>query len=118
MNRDPQQMTSAELLRHLREIARDDADEFERCRRLLIDRTIESFPPEHRRRGYGLQFRLDLELGRYRDPLARMNRMVEIFWDGVHRFREVLDDPQRYAADQTPPNPGKVIPLPHRKTRH
>ncbi len=120
MRADCEGMTTAELLDHLGEMSRTDPEAFERCSRLLIHRTIESFPPEHRRRAYGLQFRLDAELRHYRDPVARMNRMVEIFWDGVRRFQDALSNPSRHLQEREAAKQSecRVIPLERNKTMH
>ena len=37
-----------------------------------------------------LQFRIDRELRKYKDPVARMNKMVELFWEGFNEFNNIL----------------------------
>ena len=90
-----------------------DPDEFERLSRDLIRRTIESFPEHHRKRAAGLQFKIDCILDRYQDPVARMNKMVEIFWDYFQQFHDAFHNPEKLLADQEEKHsqPGKVIPL-------
>ncbi len=89
-----------------------DPKAFEVAARELIRATIEEFPPEYRERAYGIQFQLDARLRRYRDPLVRMNVMVEIFWEQVEQFRRVLNDPVGVAAErEQTKRPGQVIPL-------
>ncbi|BCR03231.1 hypothetical protein DESUT3_03000 [Desulfuromonas versatilis] len=77
-----------------------DPAAFEVAARELIRATIEEFPPEHRERAYGIQFQLDARLSRYRDPLVRMNVMVEIFWEQFAEFRRVLNDPLGVIAER------------------
>jgi hypothetical protein len=47
--------------------------------------------PERRLKLEQMQWRIDAELRKYKDPVARMNRMCELFWDGVKEFNEVLN---------------------------
>lgn len=36
------------------------------------------------------QHSISKELCKYQDPIARMNRMVELFWQGVKEFHDAL----------------------------
>ena len=105
---------TAQMIARMAELYHSDPQAFEAMRRLLIEETIEGFPEEHRTRAYGLQLRIDAELGRYRDPVARMNRMVEIFWDGVRNFQQALTDPNSLLRErqERKTDPAKVIPFP------
>jgi hypothetical protein len=107
-----------QLVAGLGELFRRDPARFEEVSRDLIRRTIESFPPERRQRALGLQFRLEATLSRYRDPVARMNKMVEIFWEQLRQFQEALNDPGRLLAERETGHPGKVIPFPRSKKLH
>ena len=102
-----------EMFDRLEELYRSDPEAFEAMRKLLIEQAIEGFPVEQRARAYGLQFRIDAELRHYKDPIARMNRMVEIFWEGVRRFQETVADPAGvlHSRQEEKVN-GKVIPFP------
>ncbi len=95
----------------LGELHRDDPDAFEDLRRQLIEEAIENFPPEYRARAQGIQFRLDQELNLCKDPISRMNRMVEIFWEGVQQFEAVIRNPEGYMEQKRRAAPGEVIPL-------
>ena len=46
--------------------------------------------PDRRLKLEQLQWRIDADLRKYKDPVARMNRMVELFWEGVNEFNDVL----------------------------
>lgn len=74
----------------------EDPELFEAERKKLIQETIDSFPPEYRARAQGLQFQIEATLDRYKDPVARMNKMVEIFWGYFQDFQEVINDPAGY----------------------
>lgn len=87
-----------------------DPDLFEAERKKLIQETIDSFPPEYRAKAQGLQFKIEANLDRYKDPVARMNKMVEIFWSHFQEFQEVINDPAGYLKKSDDKcNPGKVL---------
>lgn len=94
------------------EQADDNPEKFETIRREMIKTVIESYPQEIQQRFYGLQFTLDCELRKYRNPVARMNRMVEIFWNKVDEFNFVLHQPGKAIAARSEKRKlAKVIPL-------
>lgn len=37
-----------------------------------------------------IQWKINGELRKYRDPVARMNKMTELFWKGVYEFVDTL----------------------------
>lgn len=90
-----------------------DPLEFERLSRELIRKTIESFPEHHRKRAHGLQFKIDCILDRYHDPVARMNKMVEIFWEYFQQFHDAFHNPEKLLEDRREKSvaQSKVIPL-------
>jgi hypothetical protein len=49
--------------------------------------------PERKERLERYQWRLDQDLAKYKDPVARYNRMVELFWEGLQNFKEALENP-------------------------
>jgi len=58
-----------------------------------IDDFIDSIEDEDRKlKLQQLQFRIDRELRKYKDPVAKMNKMVELFWEGVNEFNQVLNN--------------------------
>ncbi len=102
----------SDRIAHLGDLYRKDPAEFERQRKILIEEAIEEFPPEHRSRAHGLQFRIDAELRRYKDPVSRMNRMVELFWEGVLKFQKTISEPDRVIAElKENRSSAKIIPL-------
>lgn len=46
--------------------------------------------PERKKRLLAMQWRIDQELDRCKDPTQRYNKMVELFWEGVGKFRDTL----------------------------
>lgn len=67
-----------------------DLDEFEIARQKLIDDFIESLPEDRQLKARQLQFRIDRELRGYTNPIARMNKMVELFWEGFNEFNATI----------------------------
>jgi hypothetical protein len=105
----------ARVFEDLEQLYRRDPVSFEEQRRRLIQGMIDDLPEENRARAYGLQLKIDAELSRYKDPVARMNRMVELFWEGVGQFQQVLTDPgkvlQERAQEKEGARPARVLPF-------
>jgi len=90
----------------------EDPEAFERMRQELIRQTVDSFPESSRQRAYGIQFTLDATLDRCKDPIGRMNKMVEIFWKQFHRFQEAITDPDfPHNQKRNEGETAKVIPF-------
>lgn len=101
-----------ELVSQLSGMYQSDPLEFERLSRQLIQQTIESFPEHHQKRAQGLQFKIDCILSKYTDPVARMNRMVEIFWEYFQQFHDAFYNPEKLVEEREQnKTPGKVIPM-------
>lgn len=109
---------SDQSISRLGELYREDPEAFEEMRRALIEQTIAGFPEEHRARAYGLQFRIDAELSLCKDPISRMNRMVEIFWDGVRRFESAISDPGSALEEKNARTSAVVLPFPAKESVH
>lgn len=104
--------TTGRMLQQLDGLYEKDPVRFESLRREIIATTINSFPEKFQQRAYGIQFTLDCELDRIKNPVARMNRMVEIFWGMFAEFQTVINDPSRVINEQqTNKKTGKVIRL-------
>lgn|GEM_PF-2455801 len=75
----------------LADLYKSDPERFQKIARQMIEDYIASIPDEiSRKKCAGLQFKLDHELSKYHDPIARMNKMIEIFWQGVYQFHGAL----------------------------
>ena len=75
----------------LSELYKNDPEEFQiRCR-AMIDEYIESVPEEKRQALRQLQWRIDGQLSKYKDPIARMNKMCELFWEGFAEFQQAMN---------------------------
>lgn len=94
-------------------------EQFEECSRRLIREFIDTAPENYRARMWGVQLRIDAELSHYHDPVARMNRMVELLWDQVRKFRQTLENPEQALMQRGKPRKaGKVLPFRGRDKLH
>ena len=101
-----------ELLIQLEHSSEKDPDKFDSIRQEIIDSAIASFPEKYQQRAQGIQFTIDCELNKYKHPVARMNRMVEIFWGKFDEFQQVVNNPVAAATiRQKSSAPAKVISL-------
>lgn len=73
------------------ELAANDMPAFEAYQRAVIEDFILGLPEEKQERARGLQWRIDQELAKYRDPTARMNRMVEMMWSSFFDLHSALN---------------------------
>ena len=89
-----------EILAQLTGLYQKNPARFEELRKQLIAKTIEEFPARHRKRAHGMQFKIESRLRKYKDPIVRMNKMVEIFWEQFGLFQDVLKDPGRVVAER------------------
>lgn len=92
--------STEEILAQLTGMYQKNPTKFEELRKELIEQTIEQFPAKHRQRAHGLQFKIESRLRKYKDPVVRMNKMVEIFWEQFGLFHDVLKDPIRVVAER------------------
>lgn len=106
------QSTVEDLLPQLELYAENDPEKFESIRQEIISSAIVSFPAKYRQRALGIQFELDCELRKCKDPVTRMNRMVELFWEKVSELNVALNNPgAMLVAREENRTPAKVIPL-------
>ncbi len=69
---------------------KNDCEEIKRVIRAEIARIINDADPRLQTRLYGLQFKINTTLMKYKDPIACMNKMAELFWEGVSDLDKVL----------------------------
>lgn len=74
-----------------RDLAAQDPEAFECRRRALIDATIDHAPPERRGRLRCLQWRIDTERSRHRDPLAACAVLSRMMWQSVRGDQGLLN---------------------------
>ncbi len=81
------------IYEQLQGIYQHDPEKFDRLSADLIRQALDNVPEEHRAEAYGIQRRIEHQLKKYKDPIARMNAMVEIFWQQFQKFQAVINDP-------------------------
>ncbi len=67
----------------------------------VIETYISSLPEERQQPLRQLQWTIDGELRKYKDPIAKMNKMAELFWNGVFKFQEVTQTLQKTTKNIT-----------------
>lgn len=94
-----------------------DPEQFEQRRKALIEETIQTFPEDFQKRAQGLQFTIEARLQAYHDPIMRMNKMVEIFWEHFASFQEVVNNPEKVMRERQNARQEATI-LPFQRPRH
>lgn len=67
-------------------------DEFEEAARKVIDDYIDTLPQERKIKAQQQQWRIEQDLRKYKDPVARMNRMVELLYSGLDDLNSILGE--------------------------
>lgn len=68
--------------------------------RETLEQFIENASEENRESLRRMQWKIDQDLNRYKDPVARMNRMVELLWEGVDDLYTALSEPSKLVEDK------------------
>ena len=93
---------------------RDDPDSFETTKDQIIEEFILAQPEEVQQRLRQQQWRIDNDLRRFKDPVARLNRMVEIFWEQFREFQTSLltmQHPEMAQTEESKKEKAKVLDL-------
>ena len=83
--------------------ARDDPDLFQEIFELHLEEYLSTLPPDRRLKAEQLQWTIDGTLRKYKDPVARMNKMAELFWKGVGDLIDACDDPIKHINNKVDP---------------
>jgi hypothetical protein len=110
---------SDNIYEQLQGIYQLDPEKFERLSGKLIRQALEEVPEEHRAHAYGMQRRIEHQLKKYKDPISRMNAMVEIFWQQFHEFQAVINNPREVLENRRRcGTSAKVLPFKGRDPGH
>jgi hypothetical protein len=96
-------------------LAISDPDAFERRRQAVIDDFLNSVPESRQRRLRGLQFRIDMERRRARNPLGACIKISAMMWDslvGPHGLAptiQKLTQPRNAAESMTSRSSARVL---------
>jgi len=87
---------------------KDDPEAFITRQKEIIGDAISQCPEKYQTKLAQQQWSLEQTLSKYKDPTARMNKMVELFWEGVYEF----EDSFRTGSIKTEPRTqANVIPF-------
>jgi hypothetical protein len=100
-----------QLLDSMAGLYQRDPAAFEACRQELLQTAIASYPNHWQSRARGLQFVIDAKLDLCHDPVSRLNCMIELFWDGVLQFQQILQHPEQALGSRQLRRPAKVLQL-------
>lgn len=70
---------------------KDSPELFNQRSEQILEDFFNNLPEDKQRRLRGKHFKIQAELSKYKDPTAKMNKMVEIFWEGVEEFKQTLN---------------------------
>ena len=87
---------------------KDDPKAFIERQKEIINEAIAQCPEKYQKKLAQQQWCLEQELSKYKDPTARMNKMVEIFWQGVYKFEDTL---RGNSIEAEPRTKADVIPF-------
>ncbi|MEZ4599466.1 MAG: DUF3135 domain-containing protein [Syntrophotaleaceae bacterium] len=115
---DDERKSAGEIFERLAGLYQQDPEEFERVSKALIREALDKLPQEQRARGYGLQMRIEHRLRPFKDPVARMNEMIVIFWENFYKFQQILNHPGRAVNRKKAGSSAKIIPITRKNTLH
>lgn len=87
------------------QLFQDDPEAFEQYRKQRLEEEIIKMCdgcPEKEDRCRAFVWRMEQELSKYTDPIARYNKMVEMFWKQVEEFKnatQLLENPPEDIQD-------------------
>ena len=96
---------------YLFKLYKADPKEFERHTRAMIEAQIQGASPHLQLKLRALQSLLFAELSHYKHPVARMNRMVELFWNKAIELQSALNGSLPKPAEKPKGHNAKVIAL-------
>lgn len=110
---------SDSIFERLQGLYQVDPEEFNRLSEALIREELNKVPEEMKAQAYGIQRRIEGQLRKYKDPIMRMNAMVEIFWQQFQEFQAVLNDPREVIESKRRcGTAAKVIPFKDKRDHH
>jgi hypothetical protein len=78
----------------LKTLSESNPDAVEEKVQEILEEYIQTLAPERQQRARAYNWRVQQELRKFKDPIARMNKMVEMFWKGVRQFQTALVNPE------------------------
>ena len=94
---------------------RDDPDKFEERAAAIWEQFVSELPPEKHRAAQQFNWSIQGQLRQYKDPTARMNKMVELFMNGLQTFQLALQNPDALIARTQDGSKAVVLPINRKK---
>lgn len=103
-------MITQDELQKISQLAKEDMASCEKYCRELIDRSINEITqdPIKQTRLRQVQFRIDNELRKYKNPLSRMEAMRSLLIEGIFKLQQAIKDPNSLLTSD---KPAKVLPF-------
>lgn len=90
---------------------KDDPEAFNAKLDEIWEQIYQSLGSEERiRKARQQKWQFDAQLRHYKDPQARLNKAIEMFWQGVNTFHQSLTEPSKIIAKSQ--DGSKVVVLP------
>lgn len=97
----------------MKDLYQENPEEFLALAKDKIYDYIYSVPdPTRQEQLMALQCKIDRDLSHYKDPIARMNRMIELFWMQVQLLNDALNG--LHAEETQPELPENVVKFPNK----
>lgn len=87
---------------------KDNPHAFAKRQKEIVEDAISKCPKEFQQQIRQNNWRIEQELSKFKNPTARMNKMVELFWNGVSKFEDTL---RGNSISAEPRTRAKVIPF-------
>lgn len=90
---------------------KDDPEQFDQRANEIWEHFYQSLTPEQEQQARRFKWQMDAQLRNYKDPIARMNKMIELFWQGFQTFQLSLSNPSSLIARSQDGSKAVVIPI-------
>lgn len=107
---------SAEAFEKLSKLFQDDPEEFEKYRLMVIEECISKMRPESQQRARGLQFRIDNEMRKIKNPLARAAKMNSMMIESLMKLDGLFKVASGQAELPEPQEKADVLPFARKTT--
>ena len=90
---------------------KDEPERFEEKSNEIWEQFFATLEIDERRRARQFKWQLDAQLRGFKDPVARLNKMVELFWQGFASFQLALNNPTQLIARSQDGSKAVVLPI-------
>ena len=94
----------------------EDKEAFDREVENIVEEFIMSQPEERREQLRRLHWRINRELDTYKNPQARLNRMIAMFYEQLREFQFALVNPNHPSLNRQPTEKAAVLEFKKKST--